>query len=926
MSTVLSASRLRGRRSECDALERLVAGARAGRSGALVLRGEAGVGKSALLDHVLRRASGCRVRRAAGVESERELAFATLHQLCAPVLDLVEHLPVPQRDALEIAFGLSEGSAPDRFLLGLAVLSLLSEVSDKRPLICLIDDAQWLDQASAQALAFVARRMLADPIALVFAVREPGDSSDLDGLPELTVGGIDDGDARALLASTILGRLDDQVRDRIIAETHGNPLALLELPRGLTPAQLAGGFALPDTRPLASRIEQSFIRRVHAFPRETRRLLLLAAAEPVGDVPLLWRAADRLEIGAEAAVPAETEGLIEFGARVRFRHPLVRSAAYRAAPLRECQEAHRALAEVTDPELDPDRRAWHLAHAAIGPDEAVASELERSADRAQGRGGIAAAAAFFERATELTPDPARRAARALAAAQAKFEAAAPDTAYELLASAEMGPLDELDRARLERLRARIVVARTRGGEAPLMMLDAAKRLEPLDAGLARETYLEALGAAIFAGRLGGGRGIREVAEAARAAPAASQPVRSVDLLLDGLAVRFTDGYTASVPALNQALEVFCREVDMGEADMGSFWLACRVAPELWWDERWNHVATQQVALARAAGALNILPIALTYRAGVHVHAGEFDAASALIDEAGDIAAATGTVPFMYTSLVLAAWRGREREAMELIQRSLVDAQDRGEGRAISLAQYAMAVLYNGLGRYDLALGAAQRACEHDDLGLYGWALVELVEAASRSGNHDVADAAHARLSERTRVSGSDWGLGMQARSHALLSDGEDAEDLYEESLERLGRTHIAVHLARVHLVYGEWLRREGRRVQAREHLSGAHDAFTRMGAEGFAERARRELMATGGTVRKRTDEARDELTSQEAQIAQLAAEGQTNPEIAAQLFISPRTVEWHLRKVFSKLEIRSRHELRTAPPLASDDAVAVPSS
>jgi len=904
---------LRGRHSECESLDRLLEDVRAGRSRILLLRGDAGVGKTALLDYLAVSASGCRIVRAAGVESEMELAFAGLHQLCAPMLPHLAQLPGPQRDALGRAFGLTAGPVADRFLIGLAVLSLLSRIAEEQSLVCLVDDAQWLDQATAQVLGFVARRLLAESLAVVFAVREPGEEVELGNLPVMVVGGLNDSDARALLDSVVPGRLDERVRDRIVAETRGNPLALLELPLGLTAAELAGGFGLPGTRPLASVIEQSFLRRVQSLPLETQRLLLAAAAEPVGDVTVLWRAAEVLGIGADAAAPAEADGLIELGTRVRFRHPLARSAAYRAAAVRERQEIHRALAEVTDSLADPDRRAWHRAQASVGPDETVADELERSADRAQGRGGIAAAAAFLERASELTPDPTRRAARALAAAQAKFEAGAPNAAYELLAAAEIGPLDELQRAQLARMRAHIVFAQRRGSDAPPLLLGAAKRLESLDAGLARETYLEALGAAIFAGRLGGRCGVREVAEAARAAPPGPQPRRPIDLLLDGVATRFTEGYVRGVPALRRALQAFRREALRSEDDILRWlWLAWLLVGDLWDDEAWHELATRAVRLAREAGALSVLPVDLEYRAGVHVHAGEFAAASALVEEADAITAATGNAPLRYTSLFLAAWRGEEAQALKLIEARARDATARGEGRAIGSAEYVTAVLYNGLGRYEAALVGAQRACEHEDLVYFGWSLVELIEAGVRSGAHDVAAGALRQLEERARAAGTDWALGILARSSALLSDGQAADALYREAIERLERCRIVVHLARAHLVYGEWLRRENRRVDAREQLRIAYEMLSRMGAEAFAERARRELLATGETVHKRTIEMRDVLTAQEAQVARLAAEGRTNPEIGSQLFISPRTAEYHLHKVFTKLGISSRRRLRDA--------------
>jgi DNA-binding CsgD family transcriptional regulator len=903
---------LRGRRSELEALDRQLQRVRAGQSSVQVLRGEAGVGKTALLNYVAEQASGCRVARIAGVESEMELAFAGLHQLCAPMLDRLDGLPGPQRNALRAAFGLHDGDAPDRFLVALAVLTLLAEAAELEPLVCLVDDAQWLDRATAQTLAFVARRLLAERIAMVFAVREPNDVNELTGLPELVVGGLADGDARSLLASAMPGPLDERVRDQIIAETRGNPLALVELTRGLTPAELAGGFGLPDARPLASRVEETFVQRVRMLPRETQQLLLVAAAEPVGDVSLLWRAAERLGIRGDAGKPAEEAALIDLGIRVRFRHPLARSAAYRAAHFRDRQDVHRALAEATDPDTDPDRGAWHRAQAASGPDEAVASELERSADRAQARGGTAAAAAFLARAAELTPDPGGRGRRALAAAQAKFDVAAWDEALELLDTAELAPLDELQRARLERLRAEIVFARTRGDDAPALLLDAARRLEPLDAAMARETHLEAMAAAMFAGRLGGKPGVREAAEAAQAAPAAPQPPRAIDLLLDGLATRFTDGYSEGVPQLQKALTAFRREEGLTARDVRWVWLACRLAQDLWDDELWYELATRALRAARETGALRVLPTAATYRACLHVHAGAFGPASSLIAETESIVDATGLAPLRLASLMLAAWRGNEAELVGLLEAGLPLARARREGMAEGVADWANALLYNGNGRYPEALAAAQRACEYDDVGPFAWALVELIEAGVRSGATDAASAALDRLSGRTQASGTDWALGIEAGSRALLSDDGDAEALYREAVERLARSRGVVHLTRAQLLYGEWLRRENRRVDAREQLRAAYERFNEIGAEAFAERARRELLATGETVPRRTVETRDVLTPQEAQIARMASDRQTNPEIGAKLFISPRTVEYHLRKVFAKLDISSRKELSSA--------------
>jgi DNA-binding CsgD family transcriptional regulator/tetratricopeptide (TPR) repeat protein len=898
-------------------MDELAAKVRAGRSAVLVVRGEAGIGKTALLDHLAAGVPDCRTARAGGSEAEMELPFAGLHQLCGPLLDDIDHLFPPQREALAIAFGLAKGPPPNAFVLGLAILNQWAEVARERPLICLVDDVQWIDRASLQVLGFVARRLTAESVGLVFAVREPDSERMLDKLPELKLDGLPEDEALALLRSVIPGALDANVRSRILAEARGNPLALMELPRGITVADMAGGFARPAPQPSASRIEESFRTRVQALPPATQRLLLVAAAEPSGDITLLRSAAEHLGIGMDAASPALALGLIELGGRVRFRHPLVRSASYSIANQSDRIDAHRALAEATDPALDADRRAWHQALATVLPEEDVAAELVRCADRARARGGLAAAAAFLERATELTPDRSVRCARALTAAEAKFEAAAVESAYQLARAAEAGPLDSLDRARLARLDARIVFARSRGSEAAPLFLEAAGRLEPLDAVPARETYLEALAAAIFAGRLDGGTTVRDAAEAARAAPPVSGPPSRTDLILKGVSTRFTDGYAAAVGPLREALQAFRSEAGGGHSDTARWlWLACPIAPEpialeLWDDEAWHDLADSAVRLARRAGALASLPVALTYRAGVHLQAGEFAEASAVIDEADTLTAATGNAPMDYTSLMLVAWRDDERRAVKAIEEAVRTATGKGEGRALGLAHYAAAVLHNGRSRYDAALDRARRACEYEDLGFFGWYLVELVEAAARCGERDTAAGAVERLGEQTGAAGTDWALGVEARSRALVSEGAGAEKFYREAVDRLGRTRLRVELARAHLVYGEWLRRENRRNDARDQLRLAHGMFSAFGAGGFAGRAARELRASGEVVARRSVAAPAALTAQEAQIAGLARDGLTNPEIGAQLFLSPHTVEWHLRKVFAKLGITSRRQLRT---------------
>ena len=898
---------LLGRRSECETLDRLLDAVRAGESRALVVRGEPGVGKTALLQYVRERASGCRVVRAAGVQSLMELAFAGLQQLCAPLLDRLERLPDPQREALRTAFGLSAGVPPDRFFVGLAVLSLLADVAEERPLVWVVDDAQWLDEASAQALAFVARRLSAESVALVLAARA-GEQQRWSGLPELVVDGLNDCDARALLASVIRAPLDEAVRDRIVAETRGNPLALLELPRGLTPAQLAGGFGLPGAVGLSGRIQETFRRRLDALPVETQRLLLVAATEPIGEPELVWSAAERLGIGRAAATAAADAGLAEFGARVRFRHPLVRSAVYQAASPQDRRTAHQALAEATDPEVDPDRRAWHRAGAARGPDEAVAEELERSAGRARARGGVAAAAAFLELSAGLTLEPARRAQRALAAAQAKHQAGAPEAALALLAMAETEPLDELERARADLLRAQVAFGWGPGSDAPTLLFEAAERLEPLDLDLARQTYLDALCATVYVGPLDSGCDPVEVAQAALAA-VRSGPPRAIDLLLDGLALLITEGYATAAPALRRALSAFDRDDLSAGEGLGWGWLACYLASSLWEHETQFALATRYVRLARDA-ALAVLPHTLSQLVGIHLRNGELATAAALMQEVDAAVEATRSEPSLHLALSLAALQGREAEARALIETGDEQVRFRGGGIGLVVVQWAGALLYNGLGRYEDALRAGLHA--HDDaepVGRPPWTLPELIEAAARSGMPEQAADALRRLSEMTQVSGTDWALGLEARSRALLSDGEVAESLYREAIDRLASPGSRVDLARAHLVYGEWLRRERRRLDAREELRTAHEMLSAMGVQGFADRAARELLATGETARRRTVETSGQLTAQEAQIARLARDGLSNPEIGARLFISPRTVEYHLHKVFAKLDISSRKAL-----------------
>jgi DNA-binding CsgD family transcriptional regulator len=888
-------------------LDDLVSAVRGGESRSVVLRGEAGIGKTALLEYLVASASDLRVVRAVGVESDMELAFAGLHQLCAPLLDRIEELPAPQRRALETVFGLSDGAAPDRFLVGLAVLSLFAAEAEQRPLLCVVDDAQWLDRASALTLAFVARRLLAERVGLVFAAREPG--LELRHVDGLDVGGLRDGDARALLRSTLRFKLDERVVDRIIAEMRGNPLALLELPRGLTATQLAGGFGLPEAQAVTGRIQESFVRRVSAVSDDGRRLLLLAAAEPIGDPLLLLRASEQLGI-VVSAVDAETDGLLALSERVTFRHPLVRSAVYRTAPLEERRAAHRALAAATDSEFDPDRRAWHLAAAAAGPDEQVASELERSAGRAQTRGGAAAAAAFLQRAVALTADPARRADRALAAAQASIQAGSFDAVLRLLATAETGPLDELQRARVNLLRGNVAFALGAAADAPPPLLEAARRLESLNVELARETYLTAWGAASMAGQ---GDVILEIWAAVRALAPTSGAPGPLELLLEGMAQLTVEGHAAAAPTLQRAAEALL-EMPVEDA-LRWGWAAIGASTAVWDDEGMAAISARLVRLVRDAGVLAQLPLHLASLALSTSWTGDLSGVASLVAEAESVAAATGTAFAPFTLMRLRALQGRAVEAAGLISETIEHASFGGQGIAATNAYWAAAVLYNGLARYDEAATAARQASSNTfEPWVSAFALPELVEAAVRVGDAQVAREALERLAATTRPSGTDFALGIEARCRALLSSGAEADGLYREAIERLSRTRLRPELARAQLVYGEWLRRENRRVDAREYLRAAHEALVEIGMDAFAERARNELSATGETVRRRAADTRDDLTAQERQIARLARDGLSNPEIGARLFLSPRTVEWHLRNVFNKLGIHSRRDLASLLP------------
>ncbi|MEU8819220.1 AAA family ATPase [Actinoplanes sp. NPDC048796] len=894
---------LRGRRRERDVLERLLREVRGGRSRALVLRGEAGCGKTALLDHLADRADFARVLRAAGVQSESEIAYSGLQQLCAPLLGELDRLPPPQRDALATAFGLGSGHAPDQLLVGLAVLGLFAEAGAGRPLLCVVDDVQWIDAMSAVILSFVARRLDTEAVALVFAARTTDDGNTLGGLPELLIEGLPDADARALLDATLTGPVDPGVRDRIVAEARGNPLALIELPRNMSPAELAFGFGGYHPMPLTSRLEEGFQRRIAALPADTRTVLLAAAVEPVGDAQLLWRALEQLGVGRDAAEPAQAARLIDVDTRVRFKHPLVRSAAWRCGRIAEVRAVHAALAEATDPERDPDRRAWHRAHAADGPDDAVAAELEQSAGRALARGGPSAAAAFLERAAELTLDGAHRGALLVAAASARLDAGAYSRVPELLGAAQLGSIDPLHQARVERLRAQVMFMLTPGRAAGPPLLAAAHRLEPLDPAAARDAFLSAIGAAVYAGRFGGDD-LRTAARAARAVPAAGQSFP--DLLLTGLVSWILDDRATSRPLLERALDA------LNPAEhIGLLWLIQPAVHELFRIDLAYRLSAEAVAHARRTGVLRLLPAALTLRSGSLLYAGRFADAANLLDEGDAMTRATAAPLQQSAGLALAAYRGQEKPARKLIEAKLRDATTRGDGRLHTLAHHVKAALYNGIGDHRAALEAAREATAYTDLGLPHFPLREMAEAAARLGEREIVVEARDRLAERTADVRTRWARGTQAIADALADPAATAEDRYREAIEHLSVTETTTEAFRARLLYGEWLLRAGRDADARVELRAAHQAFTTMGAEGFAERARRELAGAGENVRRPAADARRDLTAQETSIIRLAVDGRTNAEIGAALFLSPRTVEWHIRKIFTKLGVTSRRELAT---------------
>lgn len=905
---------LLGRERELDRLLALVNRARDGRSGALVVSGDAGVGKTALLSGVVDAAGpGVEVQRAVAAESEMGLPYAGLQLLCGHLMTEADRLPDPQREALETAFGQRAAGAPNPLLVGLGVRGLLTDIASRRPVLCIVDDAQWLDEVSARVVASVARRLGAEGIALVMAMRTV-DEPFVD-LPQLVVAGLADDDARHVLAAALTGVMDERVRDQLIADSQGNPLALRELPGTLSPAEMAGGFALASSLPLERRIEESLLARLDPLPVSTRRLLLLAAADPTGDTGLLWRASAILGLGpADLDAARQAEALV-VGTRVTFRHPLIRSAVYRAASIEDLRTVHAALADATYPDRDPDRRSWHRAHATGWPDEDVAADLEQSAERARTRGGVAAAAAFLERAAELSPATGQRTERLIAAASAKHDAGAPETAVRLLDSVRDLPLTPFQGASIGRLLARAGYALRRDRSAPRQLLRAAQALEPHDAALARDTYMEALSAALYAGRLGEPGAVTEIAEAILAATVDDGSERAHDLLLRGQALLCARGQEAALPTVRRAINAFLEQPSQAIAPQW-MWFCSRAAQDVWDIEALRTLAERQVQLARASGVLAVLPMALNLLIAARGLDGNLDAADEICDEIDGILSITGHPLPLYGRLSVAAYRGHVEEVERGAKRLRADAQARGEGYALTVVNFAEAVAYNGAARHHEALTAARAEMPYShELGHAMRTLIEVVEAATRTGDHAVADEAVGRLADVTRpVGDTDWALAFLSLAEAQVRAGSESEERFVDAIERFDRIRVPMLKARSQLLYGEMLRRQNRRIDARVQLRAAYVGLQSCGMNGFAERAGRELRATGETLR--TADKDVALTDQELNIARLARDGLTNREIGAQLFISAHTVEWHLRKVFVKLGVRSRRSLGKA--LADD--------
>jgi DNA-binding CsgD family transcriptional regulator len=899
-----------GRSRETAQLNALLQGVRGGLGGAVVLRGEAGIGKTALLNAVIDAAGGLSVVRLEGVESEMQLGYAALHRLVRRYLHRLDHLPEPQRDALQSAFGLTAMAPADRFMVALATLSLLGDVAKDEPLLVIIDDAQWLDHESVASLVFVARRLHADQMALVFAVRDSLDTGTLfQGIPELRISGLDEGAARDLLSASVVDPVSHHVAGRIIAVTRGNPLALQELSGELTPEHLAEHEPLPDPLPIGELIEARFLRQVRLLPDDTQLLLLAAAADPEGDRDTLWRASSVLGVSAVALEPAADSGLVVLHPRIEFRHPLVRSAVYSGATATDRRRVHHALAEVMNAETDPDRKALHMASAALGPDEGLAAALEQSAAQARARGGYVAESSFLARSASLTPDPHRQAGRLLLAAQAAFLAGNVGYSESLLGQARPLLSSTFERAQAQRLDGHLRYPLGQPHLAPSLLLGAAKAFGPAHPVLSHHSLIDAFQACGVSLEFTEGTTGSEIGQTALESLALQGGATTpADVLLKAFALRYCEGYTAAVPAMRDAVRA---QADMSFEEVNRWnYLAAILAIELWDEAENRNTMTRLESAARATGALPALQVALAGLATIDRRAGRFNEARERYAELHDVALAIGEfvdVLDLFDAELL-CWQGDE-QARAKVAHLMEGGAAFCYATLIYSANLSLSTLELAEGRYEAALAAALKVTRGDGLGWSSEAIPNVVEAAVRCGDTSSATDALECLIERAAASGTPWSLGLLARCRALVTDGSGAAVLYEEGLSRLGQTSLRTEVARTHLVYGEWLRRQKRRTEARDQLRRAYEMFDTMGARPFAERARVELLATGERARARSVETTHDLTSREMQVARLAAQRATSREIAGQLFISANTVDYHLRKVFQKLGVTSRRDL-----------------
>jgi DNA-binding CsgD family transcriptional regulator len=910
---------LLGREAEKGTLARLVAAAADGISGALVLYGDVGMGKTTLLGFAAEVDPDIRFAKIAGIETENQLPFAGLHRLLLPFLGGLDDLPSNQRNALTAAFGLSDQRPADVFLVGLATLSLLAVYAIPKGLLCVIDDAQWLDPESLQALTFVARRLMADRTAMIFGFRgSSGISTAFAGIPSMEISGLEESAALQLLSLSVPSFLNSQVARRIVAETNGCPLALIELAEELSAGQWVGADPLLEPVPIGRRLEEHYYRRTSTLPAGARTFLLVAAAEPSGDRFLVRKVAADLGCGPDAESLVIREQLLTVEPQVLFRHPLIRSAVYSGADIQDRRAVHLALASAIDRATDPDRRARHLAAITSGPDPELADEFESAAHRARERGGFAAEASLLAQSAEFTEDPRLRSRRFIDSATAALDGGSVEQAGILLARARQRLIDPLILAEAQNIDGRLRIALLQPTAAQ-HLLSAARQFLPLDMDRARNSLLEAIVAYFVSQTMAVGTDSRELAEMALTSKRNSSEAGLADLLLESFGMLCGVGYAEAVEVLRRTAR-WLSAGPVSKEEVAAFYMfGIFLANELLDDRMYASWVERVEMEARESGALLALQYILICAAENQLRTGRFSAAESNFAEVAEITVAIGG-PDIYTPLnaVLLAWRGDEQGTRSATTLLIEGANAIGSAGAAIVGYRALSILAMGAGRYREALQAAQESISLQTIGWLSEALPIVIEAASRCGEHHIAERALRELTDRAKSTATPWALGVLARCRALLADDMDAETLYEEAITNLEQTPLVVELAWTNLIYGEWLRRQNRRMEARTRLRAAHHTFESIGATGFAGRARAELLATGEHIRRRSVETRNELTDQELRIARLASEGATNPEIAGRLFLSASTIDYHLKKVYRKLGITSRRQLHTLLPADPD--------